>query len=107
MHSGYVTSNLLSFFSSNPLSQLLDTKNVFAELSHKRRIYSTKLQSLTASKIREIHPSHLARICPIETAEGKRAGLVLNFSSDCDLSENGFIRASLLLRFNSFRSLFI
>lgn len=93
----YFRKYLLSFFSLNPLSQLLDEKNFFSEISHKRRIYCGKTQSLTLLKIREIHPSQLGRICPIETVEGKRAGLVLNFSTESDLSEKGFLRSVLFL----------
>lgn len=93
----YFRLHLLSFFSLSPLSQLIDDKNIFSEISHKRRIYSAKAQSLTLLKVREIHPSQLGRICPIETVEGKRAGLVLNFSSECDLSSNGFLRSPFFL----------
>lgn len=93
----YFRSSLMSFFSLNPLSQLLDDKNIFSEMSHKRRIYSGKAQSLTSLKIREIHPSQLGRICPIETVEGKRAGLVLNLAINSNVNEDGFLYSSFFL----------
>lgn len=93
----YFRKYIVSFFSLSPLSQLLDEKNIFSEMSHKRRIYCGTAQSLSALKIREIHTSQLGRICPVETVEGKRAGLVLNFSIDCNLSEEGFLRSSFFL----------
>lgn len=89
--------HFLSFFSLNPLCQLIDDKNIFSELSHKRRIYSAKVESLTFLKVREINPSQMGRVCPIETVEGKRAGLVLNFSIGCDLSDHGFLRSPFFL----------
>ena len=95
--SNYFRKYLVSFFSLNPLSQLIDEKNIYSEISHKRRIYCHKTQSLTLLNIREIHPSQIGRICPIETVEGKRAGLVLNFSTECDLSEKGFLRSVFFL----------
>jgi DNA-directed RNA polymerase beta subunit len=95
----YFRSYLMSFFSLNPLSQLLDEKNIFSEMSHKRRIYSGKAQSLTSLKIREIHPSQLGRICPIETVEGKRAGLVLNLAINSNVNEEGFMYSTFFLLF--------
>ena len=92
-----IYSKLKFFLSVNPLSQLMDERNEVAEISHKRRINNRITQLLTNLPIREIHSSQLGRICPIETAEGKRAGLVLNFSSYFELSESGFIQTVFFL----------
>jgi len=67
-------------FVGNPLAQLLDQVNPLSDITHKRRIYATGpggvSQENASLEMRSIHPSYYTRICPIETPEGKRAGLV-------------------------------
>jgi DNA-directed RNA polymerase subunit beta len=67
-------------FVGNPLAQLLDQVNPLSDITHKRRIYATGPGGVSIDnaslKMRSIHPSYYGRICPIETPEGKRAGLV-------------------------------
>lgn len=71
---------LKQFFNSNPLSQFLDQTNPLAELTHKRRLSFMGLGGLhkqnATMAARSIDPSHLGRLCPIETPEGQNAGLV-------------------------------
>ena len=72
------------FFGSNPLSQYMDQTNPLAEITHKRRVSCLGpggvSRETAAMAMRGIHPSHYGRICPIETPEGKNAGLVNSLS---------------------------
>ena len=92
-----ITNNLRSFFATNPLSQLLDEINSLAEITHKRKISSFGVGALDKKKanlnIREIHPSQYSRICPIETSEGKNAGLILSLAKDVQINKYGFIES--------------
>nr|AYC64370.1 RNA polymerase b-subunit [Pseudochlorodesmis sp. HV01306b] len=84
------------FFNSHQLSQYLDQSNPLAELTHKRRLSclgSGGINRETASmEIRGIHPSHYGRICPIETPEGKNAGLVNSLTNLATIDPNGVIK---------------
>ena len=68
------------FFGSSQLSQFMDQTNPLAELTHKRRISALGPGGLTRERagfaVRDIHPSHHGRICPVETPEGPNAGLI-------------------------------
>lgn len=92
-----ITNSLKNFFASNPLSQLLDEINSLAEITHKRKVSSFGVGALDKKqanlKIREIHPSQYSRICPIETSEGKNAGLILSLSKDVEINKYGFIES--------------
>lgn len=72
------------FFGSHPLSQFLDQTNPLAEMVHKRRLSSLGPGGLTrrtaSFQVRDIHPSHYGRICPIETSEGMNAGLIASLA---------------------------
>ena len=83
------------FFGSSQLSQFLDQTNPLAELTHKRRIsglgpggFSRDHVSFT---VRDIHPSHYGRVCPIETPEGQNAGLIASLASYARVNSFGFI----------------
>nr|YP_009472611.1 RNA polymerase b-subunit [Rhipilia penicilloides]ARO74244.1 RNA polymerase b-subunit [Rhipilia penicilloides] len=88
-----ITSVLKEFFHSHQLSQFLDQSNPLAELTHKRRLSclgSGGINRETAGMdIRGIHPSHYGRICPIETPEGKNAGLVNSLTNLSKIDPKG------------------
>ena len=83
------------FFGSSQLSQFMDQTNPLAELTHKRRISALGPGGLTRERagfaVRDIHPSHYGRICPIETPEGPNAGLIGSLATHARVNEYGFI----------------
>jgi DNA-directed RNA polymerase subunit beta len=83
------------FFGSSQLSQFMDQTNPIASLTHKRRITSLGPGGLNRDRlslaVRDIHPSHYGRICPIETPEGQNAGLIASLSSYARINEYGFL----------------
>ena len=91
-----ITGALREFFGSNPLSQYMDQTNPLAEITHKRRISSLGVGGVSRDSagmaIRGIHPTHYGRICPIETPEGKNAGLVNSLAFYTKLDTNGFLK---------------
>nr|YP_010731955.1 RNA polymerase beta subunit [Kalinella pachyderma]WDY12869.1 RNA polymerase beta subunit [Kalinella pachyderma] len=87
---------LREFFGSNPLSQYMDQTNPLAELTHKRRLSSLGIGGVSRESagmaIRGIHATHYGRICPIETPEGKNAGLVNSLAFYTQVDKNGFLK---------------
>lgn len=85
------------FFGSSQLSQFMDQTNPLAELTHKRRISALGPGGLTRERagfaVRDIHPSHYGRICPIETPEGPNAGLIGSLAIYARINSYGFIEA--------------
>ncbi len=83
------------FFSTNPLSQFMSQKNDIDELEHLRRLTALGPGGLTRERagfeVRDVHPSHYGRICPIETPEGSNIGLVLHQSIHSKLNEYGIL----------------
>lgn len=83
------------FFGSSQLSQFMDQTNPLAELTHKRRISALGPGGLSRDRagfaVRDIHPSHYGRICPIETPEGPNAGLIGSLATYARVNEYGFI----------------
>ncbi len=83
------------FFSSGQLSQFMDQVNPLAELEHKRRLSALGPGGLTKERasfeVRDVHPSHYGRICPIETPEGPNIGLVGHLALYAKISNLGFI----------------
>jgi DNA-directed RNA polymerase subunit beta len=83
------------FFGSSQLSQFMDQTNPLAELAHKRRLSAMGPGGLTKERagfeVRDIHPSHYGRICPIETPEGPNAGLISPLATYSRVNEFGFI----------------
>ncbi|MBU6429294.1 MAG: DNA-directed RNA polymerase subunit beta, partial [Cyanobacteria bacterium REEB65] len=83
------------FFGSSQLSQFMDQTNPLAELTHKRRLSALGPGGLSRERagfaVRDIHPSHYGRICPIETPEGPNAGLIGSLSTYARVNEFGFI----------------
>ena len=83
------------FFGSSQLSQFMDQTNPLAELTHKRRLSALGPGGLSRERagfaVRDIHPSHYGRICPIETPEGPNAGLIASLSAYARVNDYGFI----------------
>jgi DNA-directed RNA polymerase subunit beta len=86
---------LKEFFMSSQLSQFMDQTNPLAELEHKRRISAMGPGGLSRERagfeVRDVHPTHYGRICPIATPEGPNIGLVGHLSSFAKVNEYGFI----------------
>ncbi|HEY9846317.1 MAG TPA: DNA-directed RNA polymerase subunit beta, partial [Candidatus Caenarcaniphilales bacterium] len=83
------------FFGSSQLSQFMDQTNPLAELTHKRRLSALGPGGLTRERagfaVRDIHPSHYGRICPIETPEGPNAGLIGSLATHARVNMYGFV----------------
>jgi DNA-directed RNA polymerase subunit beta len=90
-----IISMMREFFGSSQLSQFLDQTNPIAELTHRRRISGLGPGGLNRDHVsftvRDIHPSHYGRICPIETPEGQNAGLISSLSVYARVNSFGFI----------------
>jgi len=90
-----IISIMREFFGSSQLSQFLDQTNPLAELTHKRRISGLGPGGFSRDhvsfEVRNIHPSHYGRICPIETPEGQNAGLTSSLSTYARMNSFGFI----------------
>jgi len=83
------------FFGSSQLSQFMDQTNPLAELTHKRRLSTLGPGGLSRERagfaVRDIHPTHYGRICPIETPEGPNAGLIGSMSTYARVNDYGFL----------------
>ncbi|MDX2084920.1 MAG: DNA-directed RNA polymerase subunit beta [Candidatus Melainabacteria bacterium] len=83
------------FYGSSQLSQFMDQTNPLAELTHKRRLSALGPGGLTRERagfaVRDIHPSHYGRICPVETPEGPNAGLIGSLSTYARVNDYGFL----------------
>src|SRR5206468_2925113 len=83
------------FFGSSQLSQFMDQTNPLAELTHKRRLSALGPRGLSRERagfeVRDVHPTHYGRICPIETPEGPNIGLISSLSTYARTNEFGFI----------------
>ena len=92
-----VSSIFQEFFGSNQLSQFMDQTNPLAEITHKRRLSSLGPGGLHRDRagliVRGIHPSYYGRICPIETPEGKNAGLVGSIATYARINKDGFLES--------------
>ena len=91
----YLTSAIYEFLKGGTLSQYLDNTNPLSALTHKRRLSALGPGGLTREsakfEIRDVHPSHYGRICPIETPEGQNIGLVTSLTVYAQVNEFGFI----------------
>lgn len=83
------------FFGSSQLSQFMDQTNPLSEVTHKRRLSALGPGGLTRERagfeVRDVHPTHYGRICPIETPEGPNIGLIVSLSTYARVNEFGFI----------------
>src|SRR5436309_1320932 len=90
-----VVAALKEFFGSSQLSQFMDQTNSLSGLRHRRRLSALGAGGLTRERapieVRDVHPSHYGRMCPIETPEGPNIGLIGSLSSYAEISEHGFV----------------
>ncbi len=91
-----VSAVVKEFFGSSQLSQFMDQTNPLAELTHKRRLSALGPRGLSRERagfeVRDVHPTHYGRICPIETPEGPNIGLISSLSTYAGINEFGFIQ---------------
>ncbi|WP_298917221.1 DNA-directed RNA polymerase subunit beta [uncultured Algimonas sp.] len=85
------------FFGSSQLSQFMDQTNPLSEITHKRRLSALGPGGLTRERagfeVRDVHPTHYGRICPIETPEGPNIGLINSLATHARVNEYGFIES--------------
>src|SRR6188768_1221115 len=90
-----VMAAIREFFGSSQLSQFMDQTNPLSEVTHKRRLSALGPGGLTRERagfeVRDVHPTHYGRICPIETPEGPNIGLIASLSTFARVNEYGFI----------------
>ena len=91
-----VVAALKEFYGSSQLSQFMDQTNSLAGLTHRRRLSALGAGGLTRERapieVRDVHPTHYGRMCPIETPEGPNIGLIGSLSSHATVNEFGFIQ---------------
>ncbi|HMD31082.1 MAG TPA: hypothetical protein VKG84_04165, partial [Candidatus Acidoferrales bacterium] len=92
-----VTAAIREFFGSSQLSQFMDQTNPLSEITHKRRLSALGPGGLSRERagfeVRDVHPTHYGRICPIETPEGPNIGLISSLSCFARINEFGFIES--------------
>ncbi|SFV90092.1 DNA-directed RNA polymerase beta subunit [hydrothermal vent metagenome] len=97
VNSKMITNTILEFFSSGQLSQFMDQTNPLSEVTHKRRLSALGEGGLVKERagfeVRDVHPTHYGRICPIETPEGQNIGLINTLATYSKVNEHGFIEA--------------
>lgn len=90
-----VSAVVKEFFGTSQLSQFMDQTNLLSEMTHKRRLSALGPGGLTRERagfeVRDVHPSHYGRICPIETPEGPNIGLIVSLGTYACVNEYGFI----------------
>ena len=90
-----ITAAMREFFASSQLSQFMDQTNPISELAHKRRLSAMGPGGLSRERasfdVRDVHPSHFGRICPIATPEGPNIGLVVHLAGFARVNEYGFL----------------
>ncbi|MGB5966036.1 MAG: DNA-directed RNA polymerase subunit beta [Sulfurimonadaceae bacterium] len=97
INSKMITSTIMEFFSGGQLSQFMDQTNPLSEVTHKRRLSALGEGGLVKERagfeVRDVHPTHYGRICPIETPEGQNIGLINTLAAYSKVNELGFIEA--------------
>ena len=110
-----VTAVIKEFFGASQLSQFMDQTNPLSEVTHKRRLSALGPGGLTRERagfdVRDVHPTHYGRICPVETPEGPNIGLIASLSTYANVNPYGFIetpyriakdgRVSMEIKFHS------
>ncbi len=93
-----ITNTILDFFATGQLSQFLDQTNPLSEITHKRRLSALGEGGLVKERagfeVRDVHPTHYGRICPVETPEGQNIGLINTLSTFAKVNDLGFIEAA-------------
>ncbi len=92
-----VTAAVREFFGSSQLSQFMDQTNPLSEVTHKRRLSALGPGGLTRERagfeVRDVHPTHYGRICPVETPEGPNIGLISSLATFARVNQHGFIES--------------
>ena len=92
-----ITAALKDFFATSQLSQFMDQTNPLSEITHKRRVSALGPGGLTRERagfeVRDVHPTHYGRICPIETPEGPNIGLINSLATYASVNKYGFIES--------------
>ncbi len=92
-----VAASVREFFGSSQLSQFMDQTNPLSEITHKRRLSALGPGGLTRERagfeVRDVHPTHYGRICPIETPEGPNIGLINSLATHAQVNKYGFIES--------------
>jgi DNA-directed RNA polymerase subunit beta len=90
-----ITSAIKEFFGTSQLSQFMDQTNPLSEVTHKRRLSALGPGGLSRERagfeVRDVHPTHYGRICPVETPEGPNIGLIVSLAAFARVNEFGFI----------------
>ena len=90
-----ITSAIKEFFGTSQLSQFMDQTNPLSEVTHKRRLSALGPGGLSRERagfeVRDVHPTHYGRICPVETPEGPNIGLIVSLATYAHVNEFGFI----------------
>ena len=92
-----VSAAVKEFFGSSQLSQFMDQNNPLSEVTHKRRVSALGPGGLTRERagfeVRDVHPTHYGRVCPIETPEGPNIGLINSLAAYARTNEYGFLES--------------
>ncbi|NPA55702.1 MAG: DNA-directed RNA polymerase subunit beta [Epsilonproteobacteria bacterium] len=92
-----ISTTIIDFFATGALSQFMDQTNPLSEVTHKRRLSALGEGGITKERasfeVRDVHPTHYGRICPIETPEGQNIGLINTLSTYAKVNKHGFIEA--------------
>jgi len=92
-----ITTTLMEFFTGGQLSQFMDQTNPLSEVTHKRRLSALGEGGLVKERagfeVRDVHPTHYGRICPIETPEGQNIGLINTLATYAKVNDLGFVEA--------------
>lgn len=92
-----ITTTIMEFFTGGELSQFMDQTNPLSEITHKRRLSALGEGGLVKERagfeVRDVHPTHYGRICPVETPEGQNIGLINTLSTYSKVNDMGFIEA--------------
>ena len=95
-----IAASIREFFGSSQLSQFMDQTNPLSEITHKRRVSALGPGGLTRERagfeVRDVHPTHYGRICPIETPEGPNIGLINSLATYARINKYGFIESPYL-----------
>ena len=95
-----IAASIREFFGSSQLSQFMDQTNPLSEITHKRRVSALGPGGLTRERagfeVRDVHPTHYGRICPIETPEGPNIGLINSLATYARVNKYGFIESPYL-----------
>jgi DNA-directed RNA polymerase subunit beta len=97
VNSKMITSSILEFFTGGQLSQFMDQTNPLSEVTHKRRLSALGEGGLVKERagfeVRDVHPTHYGRICPVETPEGQNIGLINTLATYAKVNDLGFVEA--------------